>query len=195
MTKHEDVEYTWKTIDWTSLPESAKVDITQFIAGLKPAVRTKLTTNSCATKLVRIISSLNWYYALDDDGYLVIARDKNLPHIIMEVDQSISNHEEDLGLLLGYPLCCCCYVSKIVGEECIDNISSARAYYLYNKHNKFLDVTNYLDGISLLSHLPCSLYCLASFELSLRMKNFIENHIECEFFSLWGQKISNYFSF
>lgn len=192
---NQDLDNFWTSIKWQHLPASAKVDLTQFIAQIKPAIRTKLLCKAYASELIQLIHSYGWYFAGDGEGYVVIAREKNLPKMIMDVDQSNQPHENQLGLLLGYPSCCCRFVSERGGENNIDELASKRKKIEFKGEYTLIDVSHYLEGISLLSHVPCSYQCFPSLRIAKEMKNFIHQHKECESFSLWSSELARYYQF
>ena len=166
---NQNLENVWTSIKWQHFPASAKVDLTQFIAQIKPAIRTKLLCKAYASELIQLMHSYGWYFAGDGEGYVVIARDKNLPELIMDVDQSNQPHENHLGLLLGYPSCCCRFVSERGGENNIDELASKGKNIEFKGEYTLIDVSHYLDEISLVSHVPCSYQCFPSLRIAQGM--------------------------
>jgi hypothetical protein len=184
----------WDKVPWEGLPLSAKVDMCQLLSQVKPAIRLHVQDQAYLKTLISIFDSLSWYTAYDMDGYIVISAVKDLPHTILEVDQNPSPHEIHLGSLLGYPNCCCQYISQY-GESQIDQL--AEAFKKENLADKFklIDISYYNKGLALLSHIPCSYECLPSLQRALFLKKFIlSSNLQGGFLS-WSEDVRNYFVF
>ena len=70
-----------------------------------------------------------------------------------------------LGELLGYPGCCAKHCMTI-GESNIDNYAKEFARNTHKQNIKLLNISHYEQGISLISHIPCSYNCQPSINMA-----------------------------
>lgn len=160
------------------LPASATVDFLHFVVCNKPAVRVRVQQAIGLTKLATWCEQYSFAFQVDDEGYVCVARDIHLANMILSVDRSLEPHESRLGKLLGYPACCCNFVS-VIGEANIDTIAAEVATWLFVGRFRLINPSGYLDGKSLICHLPCSAKCLASLRIAEQALSFIQaNHDE-----------------
>ena len=164
----------WQSVPWNTLPKSARVDLAQFLAN-KPAIRTKVKNLSCVHKVVTWAKKCGLVCFSDHEGYVVIAKNSQLAREVLKIDQSSTPHEWELGLLLGYPKCCCNYIAAI-GEENIDTISVNMKNWNFIGKFRLINPHFYLQGRSLISHLPCSPKCLPSLVLAHRTLLFMKKY-------------------
>lgn len=184
----------WEKIPWALFPPSAKVDLCLFLSGIKPAVRTQIQDKGHLNFLASLFSSLGWYLAYDEDGYIVIAADRNLADVTLQVDQSSLPHESQLGALLGYPKCCYEYMAQ-QGENKIDEVAENFKEQDLKEEYGLIDVSLYDQGISLISHVPCSPQCSPSLEVAQFLQKFIVA-LEVQGSLLeWCKHIRNHFRF
>ncbi len=189
----KQLEKAWNEVPWNIVPLSFKVDFCQFIAQIKPAIRTKILEVQNIDYFLKSIINLGWHPIVDEKGFLVISRDNNLSKIIMEADQSPLPHAAYLGRLLGYPECCVNYIDKI-GERGIDR--AAEGYVKNNFRGSFslIDISCYLNGIALISHVPCSLECQSSLNIALSVQSYIKINSNAKVFKKWACSVNQYFN-
>lgn len=154
------------------LPASANVDFLHFVACDKPAIRTRVQESHAETKVADWCKQYNFAFQIDNDGYLCVAHDAETARLILSVDQSAEPHEKCLGILLGYPTCCCDFIANI-GEANIDLLAEEIATWSFAAPFHRINPARYLDGRALICHLPCSPNCLASLQLAEKALNFI----------------------
>ncbi len=128
-------------------------------------------------KLAAWCEQYSFAFKVDDEGYVCVARDIYLASIILSVAQSFEPHELRLGSLLGYPSCCCNFVS-VIGEANIDTLAVEVATWSFVGRFRLINPSGYLDGKSLICHLPCSPECSASLRIAEQALNFIEANYE-----------------
>ncbi len=175
---------TFISLPFDLLPNSSYIDFLQFIACDKPAIRIHLQNQHSIKKLVQWCFSHKYAIKVDIDRYACIARNISLVETILEVDQNPKPHEHILGLLLGYPECCSKFVARI-GENNIDQLDKQVAYWTFSRKFRYIDPTHYLDGTSLICHVPCSNTCLASLDIALNALRFIQAHLAIPALTPW----------
>lgn len=143
---------------WPELPRSFRVDVLGLAAG-KPAARTRRPSTITELKQLDRAAVASGFVTASDAGFVVLARTTELAEYILTIDASLFRHEEVLGQLLGYPACCA-HAIAVTGEHSITETLAART--AHPPYPRQLDVSRYLDGISLLSHIPCSPECVGS---------------------------------
>lgn len=157
------------------LPVCARVDFLHFLACDKPAVRTKLPHELAKSSLEDWCINNGYILRVDSENFACIAREAKLAEWILEIDQSHEPHEQLLGLLLGYPKCCCDFIASI-GESCIDAFEQQITKWNFSGNFKYIDPSNYLIGSSLICHIPCSSNCQPSLDLANQAINIIYKH-------------------
>jgi hypothetical protein len=166
------------------LPASATVDFLHLIACGKSAVRTQIQETNSLTKVAVWCEQYGFAFQADNEGYVCVARDAELARRILLVDQSGEPHEWKLGNLLGYPACCCDFVAA-AGEANIDALAAEIATRTFVGRFRLTNPTGYLDGKSLLCHLPCSSQCWASLQIAEQALNFIKANLDEPILSPW----------
>jgi hypothetical protein len=188
-----ELEKVWNEIPWEMLPHSAKVDFCQFIACIKPAVRTHVSDPQKLQYVLYSFQSLGYQTNHDKNGFLVVSEDSNLSRIIFEIDQSSLPHAASLGRLLGYPKCCATYIDQ-VGESKIDKVALKQARKKLKGSFSLIDISQYLKGVALISHVPCSYKCQQSLNTALKVRSFIRNNIKVRGFREWATLVEDYFT-
>lgn len=161
------------------LPLSANVDLMLFLLGQKQCFRTRIKSkdrNLC--NFFEWVSSNNFYYEIKQINYLYIGIEKDFISQVSKVDHSHKRHERELGILLGYPICC---VEKIaeVGEEYIDDFENWLITQSFEGAFQLINPVNYRKGFAFISHVPCSTKCQESLAQALLFSKFlIENKNE-----------------
>lgn len=164
-----------KSLPKEVLPNSAFVDFLHLVACGKPAVRVKLHNTDNLAMIKEWCREWHFYLVADADNYISIAHDISLAQLILLVDRSPEPHERILGKLLGYPDCCCESVERI-GEVNIDLFASKIISWQFDGCFALINPSRYIDGCSLICHLPCSTQCQASLELAYRALSFIKKY-------------------
>lgn len=148
----------------TFIPLSARVDLLLFILGIKSCLRTKLKTSfKCG---------LDFPHFAHPCGYFYVANSEKLLKKILRIDHSLSSHEKDFGILLGYPKCCCEKIAE-VGEMEIDAYEEALLKQTFLPPFQLINTAKYKIGKAFISHIPCSTTCQNSLEQALRVKSFV----------------------
>jgi len=160
------------------LPASAAVDFLHLLACGKPAVRTQIQETNNLTKVAAWCEQYGFAFQSDDEGYICVARDAELARMILLVDQSVEPHEWRLGKLLGYPSCCCNFIA-VAGETNIDAIATKITTWSFVGRFRCINPSGYLEGKSLICHLPCSSECGASLQIAEEVLSFIKVNL-CE---------------
>jgi hypothetical protein len=165
------------------LSASACVDFLHLVALDKPAVRIKVPESEFHD-LVHWCMQYGYGWSSDAEGFLCVARSKLIANRVLEVDQGTEPHELDLGLLLGYPSCCCEAVAEM-GESRIDEYAVAAAKWDFHGRFRLIDPSGYTQGASLICHLPCSPHCEASLNIAIRAVGFLRGRLEHPAFASW----------
>src|SRR4051812_961213 len=129
--QRRDVINALRAFPWTAAPQSAVVDVVCHYAAKKPAVRMRANDFGGVEAITRWSRAHDVECVSDYDRFLCFSSTPGLAEEIMRVDQSNEKHERALGLLLGYPACCCDAVSQ-VGESEIDNFAAAVANWRFD---------------------------------------------------------------
>jgi hypothetical protein len=136
---------------------------------------------------------LGFYPMLDDKGFLFISREKLLSERLMRLDNSSIPHAIEFGRLLGYPECCVQYIGSI-GENEIDRIAENYKISDFKGLFSLIDITRYLQGIALISHVPCSVTCKSSLNTALSTYAFIMENHRLKGFHNWAKSINEYYN-
>ena len=159
------------------LPVSANVDIFLFLLKLKPFLRTRF--KSALPNLLDNLRqwSLNHGFSFAYDGFnsIYMAWDKKVLEQIITLDQSFDPHEIPLGLLLGYPHCCCEKIAQL-GESGIDDFEAWLSHQEFEGAFKLINPSKYVIGNAFISHVPCSTTCVESLHIAHHFANFLQSH-------------------
>jgi len=168
-----------------ALPASAAVDVLLFSANLKAAFRCRLRSNNLLPLVKLWCESYGLTVQVDQDGFISVAKSVELAIRVLEVDRSQEPHEQTLGLLFGYPKCCCEFVGRI-GESKIDYLAEQIRQWKFDGEYRLIDPTDYLAGTSLICHLPCSPVCSASLKIARSALQFVCQHRLESGFERWS---------
>jgi hypothetical protein len=147
------------------LKPSASVDLAQLYFGIRPAMRTELQRPASDAAIQRWTRRFRLFPLLDKDRFLVISRSAALSRRVLALDRRPGDHTYALGLMLGYPRCCCRAAAQ-VGDEALDAWSETRSKNAFYGRFKAINPHGYRDGRALISHIPCSARCLASLQMA-----------------------------
>ena len=167
------------------LSPSAWVDFLHLVALGKPGVRVKVLEPG-RRELARWCTRYGFGWNCDTEGFCCVAATKYLADRILEVDRRIEPHELDLGVLLGYPPCCCQAVAEL-GESRIDELAAAINSWEFRHRFRFIDPSGYTQGASLICHLPCSPSCEASLNIAIRAARFLRGRLGDPAFASWSR--------
>ena len=148
--------------------ESARVDLAQLVAGVRPAVRTKLGREVPRRLVQRWGQDYEWFVEVDVDNYMAVSGSISLSRRVLAIDREAGEHTYRLGQLLGYPECCCRAAAK-VGEGQLDSWAAGVCARGFWGPFGAMDPSYYARGYSLISHVPCSANCLPSLRMALSL--------------------------
>lgn len=168
-----------------TLPLSAGVDFLHLVACGKPAVRFKLTEHG-SVHLAKWCAAHGYACLVDEDGFCCVAPTVHRATRVLEVDRRTEPHELELGLLLGYPQCCCAAIAA-VGESAIDEHAAVVATWPFEGRFRLIDPSGYRMGDSLICHLPCGPRCEPSLQLVSRAASFIRGRLAGAPFGRWSR--------
>jgi len=172
-----------------ALPASAAVDVLHFAAKLKTAFRSRLTTTAALESVQQWTDNHGLALNVDEDGFICIATNSDLAARVLEIDRSPEPHESLLGSLLGYPPCCCAFIAQ-AGESYIDMVAEQAHQWQFLGEYRLIDPSGYLDGDSLVCHLPCSPRCSQSLVIARSALQFVNRHRLMAGFEQWGKWFS-----
>lgn len=149
------------------LKPSAIVDLVHLMSGIRPAIRTEIQSPCKENDVKRWVSSLGCYYCLDEDAFVVIARNPSLCRRVLAIDRDPMKHTKAFGLALGYPSCCASAAERI-GEANIDDWATEIGSRIYSGKFKAINPSGYIHGKSVISHVPCSPRCQRSLAMAVQ---------------------------
>ena len=173
-----------ETLPLGSLPPSAAVDALHVAVGTKSAMRTRLAGPRALDAVTAWSDRHGLAIVGDEEGYVCIAVDRALAALVLEIDRMDTSHEASLGLLLGYPHCCCEFVAEW-GEARIDELAGEVVRWAFEGIYQLIDPAHYVVGRSLVSHLPCSPTCNRSLQLARTALSLVRLHFDSVFFRRW----------
>lgn len=147
----------WLDLPWADLPASVRVDVLGILAYGKPAIRIPFSDHTVAERVAAVITTVGWSCA-SDEQYLVAAPVPEVALHILDVDRRAEPHTLELGLLLGYPLCCA-RAAASAGEENIDRLATRLGMSCDRERAPQLDPRDYPAGTALVSYVACSPRC------------------------------------
>lgn len=142
---------------WTGVGLSARTDMLQMAAHCRGCVRLRPLHEAALDAIARWGRAEGLEVAYDKE-YLFLSFDRGTALLALRADQSPSPHETELGTFLGYPVCCTRAVASR-GEEGIDEAALQAGTWTLESAFRLIDISGYLEGLSLLSHVPCSRRC------------------------------------
>jgi hypothetical protein len=166
------------------LPASSLVDFLHLVALGKPAVRVKIQ-GAALNRLAEWCERYDYKWVADMEGFCCVAYSKLMAEQVLTVDRCAGPHELDLGLLLGYPLCCCKAIAAL-GESRIDEHALDMSSWEFQGSFRLIDPSGYTEGASLVCHLPCSRYCEPSLEIAICAGRFLRRCLDHPAFASWS---------
>ena len=191
--KLENLKELFNELDWRIFYPSVAVDLLSLVTSNRNAIRIPFSKNDKINylSLFKAWSIKNNLYYSHDEYYFVISKVNNALTILLE-DSSENVHTQKFGGYMGYPHCCTEWMEDI-GEQNIDFIESK----LQNERKyadiwKLIDIQYYLEGKSLISHIPCSSMCVSSLRQSLlTLSNLHTYHLHSGFYN-WNLPNQNW---
>jgi hypothetical protein len=138
----------------------------QLQAGIRPAVRSKLTRGGSSSRLRAWARRIGLFAAVDQEGFFALARSPSAASRTLRIDRRPGRHEVALGQALGYPLCCCRAAARR-GEASVDAWAVAVVGARHIGPARLIHPGSYGHGGSLVSHVPCSPGCRPSLQMAL----------------------------
>lgn len=150
-----------------SLTPSSYIDFLLLLGGLKPTLRLHVTKSRAQHALESWCKEHGYAATSNSSRYICIAKTQDATLRLQELDDSHEAHEYELGLLLGYPPCCCLKAAE-VGESNLDEWEETMSQDAAFRKlpNCLIDPHRYTEGSSLISHIPCSPQCEASISIA-----------------------------
>lgn len=147
------------------LKPSARVDLRQVLAGVRPALRTEVEGPVTLAELGRWSRQVGLFALLDRDGFLVLSQRPGYARRLMVIDSGPGDHTAQLGHWLGYPDCCARAAAR-QGEAHLDAWAARLLRRRFIGRFTVIDVAAYRQGLAALSHIPCSASCNASLRMA-----------------------------
>jgi hypothetical protein len=150
-----------------NLTPSSYIDFLLLLGGLKPTIRLHVTEPRAQHTIKSWGEEHGYATVPDPSGYIYIATIQNDALRLQKLDDSHEAHEYGLGLLFGYPQCCCRRAAE-VGESKLDEWEETLSQDVSFRRmpNCLIDPRGYTEGSSLISHIPCSAQCKASLSIA-----------------------------
>lgn len=174
------------------LAPSILVDLLHFIACDKLAVRFHLDDSDTQTQIINWCHIHEYSVSSDTERYICITHNLELAENILHIDADPMPHAQKLGLLLGYPECCSQFIHKL-GECNIDWVAELIGGWKFDRRFNLINPSGYLEGKSLICHLPCSPVCESSLEIAEKALHFIKSHYnEIYWLNQWEDWVNVY---
>lgn len=169
----------------TTLKPSDYVDFLLFLANEKPCLRLGYNQSDIYLEMIAWCKAYKMSYVISKAGFMYISKCFPLANIAKIVDDSTISHTYIFGKILGYPSCCSKRIAMI-GERNIDDfekefVSNSNFQAPYN----IINPKGYIDGYSLISHIPCCTTCKRSLAKARVTYNVILKYREHPAFSKW----------
>ena len=179
----------FNSVAFVSLPQTLKradyVDLLLLLVGEKKAVRLGANTFDVYEAMRDWCKQTSYRYIISTSGLMYISRKLWFAKIVSIVDNSLFPHEFLLGRLLGYPACCSKKIASL-GEQSIDQwecelVESGH----FNGEYALINPSGYIEGTSLISHVPCSCNCVKSLKIAKSALRVIKENSDNESFNRW----------
>lgn len=172
-----------------SLPQTLKpsdyVDFLLFFIGEKSCVRLGFNEDCIYKDMIRWCKDNRLSYVVSKAGFMYISKRQPLAWFAKIVDDSTLNHTFLFGKILRYPTCCSKKVASI-GECGIDEYEKS---LIQNNVFQFpyhiINPEGYVNGYSLISHIPCCVSCKKSLKIAIKAYEIIEKNSENPAFYRW----------
>ena len=156
---------------------------------LKSCVRTQIkNTQLDLVPLERWSTQFNLFFDVHSSGFVYIAADKNLLNQVRTIDHSFEPHEKKLGVLLGYPICCCEKIAQ-VKENNIDDFEQWLVTQAFRGHFHLINPSAYFQGKAFISHVPCSTTCNKSLKIAQKFVQFLLAYKYEKVFQPWIEQL------
>ena len=176
-----------KVLEWIidgSIKPSTKIDFLHFVYCDKPAVRLVIDSALEKSTISEWCEQNNKSLVIDRHNYACVANTAEYAIKLLELDAEAPAHEYELGILLGYPECCCEFIAS-VGEDKIDLLEEKTRDWNFTKEFELIRPNGYRDGSALICHIPCSERCKPSLEQAKCALSVLTSHREVVRDSNW----------
>lgn len=170
------------------LCKSDYIDILLFLIHEKPAVRLGKNTDATYKRIANWCDMFGFASIISLAGYMYLSKWWVWAKLVQLVDDSHREHAELLGILLGYPRCCCKKIRKI-GEQNIDEYEKALYVGKFTPPYNLIDCSTYVQGFSLISHVPCCNTCCKSLKIAQKALAVITQYRDSSCMQRWGKWI------
>lgn len=168
-----------------TLKPSDYVDFLLFLLREKPCIRLGFNQAAVYQEMIYWCKDNHLTYIVSKEGFMYISKYRTLAWLAKVVDDSTISHAFLLGKILGYPTCCSKKVASM-GEcgideyekELVNNNLFQAPYHLTNPQG-------YVEGYSLISHIPCCTNCNESLRKATKAYKVIEKYSEHPAFYRW----------
>ncbi len=168
----------------TSLKNNDYIDMLLFLIHLKPNVRLGKNYATAYNDMKKWCKKYSYKYIISSSGYMYISRQFVSAKMTQLVDDSLLEHSELLGMLLGYPKCCRKKI-KEVGEQNIDEFENQLCSNGFNKPYHLINSCSYTKGYALISHVPCCNNCNESLKIARKALRVIRLYKEYPCMKRW----------
>jgi len=169
----------------STLSLSSYTDFLLLLGGLKPTLRLHVPESRTREELDSWCARYGYASVSNGSGYVCVAGDVREALRVQELDDSREPHEYQLGVLLGYPQCCCKRAAA-VGETNLDGWENGMAQQsTFTGQFELIDPHGYSDGYSLISHIPCCAKCKPSLRVAKAALRLVSYHRESPHFRRW----------
>lgn len=141
------------------------IDLLLFLIQQKPNIRLGKNSLKAYNAMKKWCYRFGYKFIISSSGYMYISRKLLLAKLTQLVDDSLLEHSEILGLLLGYPKCCRKKI-KTIGENNIDEYEKHLCNRGFTKPYNLIDCSPYTKGYALISHVPCCNNCDESLKIA-----------------------------
>lgn len=159
----------------TDLKNNDYTDLLLFLISLKPNIRLGKNSKAAYNNMKKWCVKYRFKFIISSSGYMYISRHIAFAKLTQIVDDSLFEHSEMLGILLGYPKCCRKKI-KTIGEQNIDAYEKKLCKNGFSKSYHLIDSSSYIKGYALISHVPCCNNCSESLMIAKKALRVIRQY-------------------
>ena len=161
------------------------IDLLLFLIQQKPNIRLGKNTFKVYNSMKKWCNKFGYKFIISSSGYMYISRKLLLAKLTQLVDDSLLEHSEILGLLLGYPQCCRKKI-KTIGENNIDEYEKQLCKHGFTKPYHLINSSSYTKGYALISHVPCCNNCNESLRIAKKALKIIRQYKSYPWMRRWS---------